>query len=501
MGSLFGGGSDVQAPDYSAQIAAIKAAGEQAAKSGQFKPVTVTTSFGTPQYTYDEAGRLTNASYTPASWLQNLQQTGQGYAGQYQNIQGQYLGATQPLTSAQQAYGAGSNVYDLANQAAAQQAGLYGVGQEMYGLGRGLSPTAQQFGATGQTLQGTGADIYSRAAQALPTSYDTTQATQDYYNRMQQLVAPERERQLAQTRQGLFNTGRAGLAIGATQAGGQLATNPEMAAYYNAMAQQDLNLANQSEQQALSNLAQRTSIGQGLYNTGLQQYQAGLGAQQQGVGTTQAMANILGQGIGATQAGLGAGTSAANLYTSGTGLFGSGADLQNAYLRNITAAQVPLATSLGQLSTMETMAQSPLALGLQFGAPATQGAQYGATMQYNAANNAADLGVAQEQARVAAANANANQGSFWDSLGSMALTAGIGAMTGGLGAGLGLGASAAGGGLFGSLGNMAGQGLFSGLNLAGGSGTLSNLTPTAWSDVTKQAAANSANPNFFSNFQ
>ena len=59
MGSLFGGGGDVQAPDYSAQIAAIKAAGEQAARTGQFKPVTITTSFGTPQYTYDESGRLT----------------------------------------------------------------------------------------------------------------------------------------------------------------------------------------------------------------------------------------------------------------------------------------------------------------------------------------------------------------------------------------------------------------------------------------------------------
>ena len=458
MGSIFGGGDEVQAPNYQAQIDALKAAGASAAAAGQFKPVTVTTSFGTPQYTYDESGRLVGASYTPASWLQNLQKTGQGYTKQYQDIQGQYLGATQPIAAAQQAYGAGSNVYNLANQAAAQQAGLYGIGQEMYGLGRGLAGTAAQQQATGTTLQGAGADIYQRAAQALPTSYDTTQATQDYYNRMQQLVAPQREQQLAKTRQSLFNTGRTGLATGATQAGGMLATNPEMAAYYNAIAQQDLDLANKAEQQALANLAQQTNIGQGLYNTGLQQYQAGLANQQAGVGTTQAMSGILGQGVGATQAGLGAGTSAANLYTSGTGLFGSGADLQNAYLRNITAAQVPLATSLGQLSTMETMAQSPLALGLQFGAPATQGAQYGATMQYNAANAAADLGVAQEKARVAAANANAQQGSFWDALGGMALTAGMGALTGGAGLGLG----AAGGGLFG-----AGTNIFSGSGMAG----------------------------------
>lgn len=360
MGSLFGGGSDVQAPDYSAQIAAIKAAGEQAARTGQFKPVTVTTSFGTPQYTYDESGRLTGAAYTPASWLQNLQGGQQGLAGQY-------------LTAAQQA---------AQNQ-------------------QGLTAANQAFGGA--------TSLYGAAGQALPTSYDTTQATQDYYNRMQQLVAPQRERTLATTRQGLFNTGRQGLAIGATQAGGQLATNPEMAAYYNSIAQQDLNLANQAEQQALANLQTRTGMAQGLYGSGLAQ---------------------------------------------GTG----GGAIQNQQYQNWAASQVPMSTSLGQLNTMETMAQSPLALGLQFGAPATQGAQYGGTMQYNAAQSAANLGAAQERARVEAANANAQQGSFWDALGGMALTAGMGALTGGAGLGLG----AAGGGLFG-----AGTNIFSGSGMAG----------------------------------
>ena len=362
MGSIFGGGNDVQAPDYSAQIAALKAAGEQAAKTGQFKPVTVTTSFGTPQYTYDEAGRLTGASYTPASWLQSLQQGQQGLAGQY-------------LSAAQQA---------ALNQ-------------------QGLTAANQAFGGA--------SSLYGAASQALPTSYDTTQATQDYYNRMQQMVAPQREQQLAKTRQGLFNTGRAGLAVGATQAGGQLATNPEMAAYYNAIAQQDLGLANQAEQQALANLQSRTSMAQGLYGSALQQGTAG-GA------------------------------------------------MQNQQYQNWAASQVPMSTSLSQLGTMETMAQSPLQLGLQFGTPATQGAQYGATMQYNAANAAANLGAAQERARVEAANAN-NAPGFWESLGgsllSTGLTAGLGAMTGGLG-------TAAAGGL---------TGLFSG---AGGAAALGGLT-------------------------
>ena len=38
-----------------------------------------------------------------------------------------------------------------------------------------------------------------------------------------------------------------------------LATNPEMAAYYNAVAQQDLNLANQAETQARAQLQEDIS--------------------------------------------------------------------------------------------------------------------------------------------------------------------------------------------------------------------------------------------------
>jgi YD repeat-containing protein len=359
------------------QRQAILDATQSAQERGQFKPVTVTSSFGTPQYTYDESGRLTGVAAQPASWLANLQARQQALAPQYMGLtEGALSAAPQFEQATQRAFGAGGTVYDLAQQAAAQQQGLYGIGQEMYGLGRGLAGTAQQAGATGQTLQQTGADIYGRAAQALPTSYDTAQATQDYYNRMQQMVAPQREQQLAQTRQSLFNTGRTGLATGATQAGGMLATNPEMAAYYNALAQQDLQLANQAEQQALANLAQRTNIGQGLYQTGLQQYQAGLGAQQQGVGTTQAMANILGQGIGATQAGLGAGSTAAQLYGSGTGLFGMAGDLQNQLYRNVAASQAPFAAGMQAVTGLEESAFSPVARGFQYASPVTSAEQW-----------------------------------------------------------------------------------------------------------------------------
>jgi len=360
MGSIFGGGGDVQAPNYQAQIEELRAAGERAAGMGVFKPVTVSTSFGTPQYTYDEQGRLVSAGYTAAPWLQGLQAGQQGLSGQYQNVAAQQLADTRAL----------------------QSAGLgYGAGQTLYGA----------------------------AQQALPTNYDVTQNTQDYYNRMQQMVAPQREQQLATTRQNLFNRGRQGLAIGATQAGGQLATNPEMAAYYNAVAQQDLGLANQAEQQALSNLAQRQNMALGLF------------------------------GAGASQ-------------------LNTGADITNAYLRNITAAQVPTAASLANLNTLENMAMSPVELGIRLGTPTTQGMQYGGSQIMNAAQNAADLGAAQERARVEAANANQG-GGFWDALGGMALTSGLGALTGGISTGLGSSLGLGSSGLFTGLGTKMGAGL------------------------------------------
>ena len=412
----------------------ITDAAAAAAARGQFKPVTVTSAFGTPQYTYDESGRLTGVSTTPAPWLASLQQRQAGLLPQYMGLTEAALSsAPDYAAAAAQARQAGTNVYDMAAAARQQAQGVYDVGQEMYGLGRSVTPYAQQaygtsgllgglgmeaaqqaaaFRGAGEDLAATGADIYGRAAQALPTSYDTTQATQDYYTRMQQLVAPERERQLAKTRQGLFNTGRAGLAIGATQEGGQLATNPEMAAYYNAIAQQDLSLANQAEQQALSNLAQRTAMGQGLYNTGLQQYQAGLGAQQQGLGAlttagglygqgmgalqtgaglTSTGANILGQGVGATQAGTGQLSSAANMYGQGTGLFGMAGDIQNSLYRNISASQAPFATGMQATTGLEQTAYSPVTQGMGYAGLVTPAEQWAGQIGLSGATSAANV--------------------------------------------------------------------------------------------------------------
>jgi len=240
-----------------------------AARVPEFKPVTVTSSFGTPQYTYDSSGRLTGVSSTAAPWLANLQTQGQGLAGQYMGLQQQALANTQGQTASNQAFGAGQGLYNLA-----------------------------------QT--------------AMPTSYDTTQATQDYYNQMQGLVAAQRERDLASTRNNLFQRGRQGLATGATQAGGELATNPEMAAYYNAVAKQDAALALDAKSKALADLQAQQNLGLGLFTAGGQQTAIG--------------GNAL-----------------------------------NQYYTNIAASQAPYTSGMAQLGAAETMMNQPVAQGMQYG--------------------------------------------------------------------------------------------------------------------------------------
>lgn len=271
-------------------LEATKAAQER----GQFKPVTVTSSFGTPQYTYDSTGRLTGVSSTPADWLQQLQARQQALAPQY-------MGLTESALSAAPQY-----------QRAAELA--VGGGENLYGL----------------------------AAQAAPTRYDVAGKTQEYYNRMQQLVAPQREQQLAQTRQGLFNTGRTGLATGATQAGGMLATNPEMAAYYNAIAQQDLNLANTAETQARANLQQDIDTAKGLYQ-------------------------------------------------AGGGLFSNAATAQSQLYGNIAASQNPFAAGMQALTGLEQTAQTPVSLGFQYAAPVTAAEQWAGNIGLQGAQGASNV--------------------------------------------------------------------------------------------------------------
>ena len=308
-----------------ARYYALQQAGLQAQQLGAFKPVTVTSMFGTPNYTYDAYGRLTSATSTAAPWLQNVQTATQGMLPGFTTEAQRAAGDTRMLTAADKAYGVGNTYYNLAQQ-------------------------------------------------ALPTSYDVADKTQEYYNRMQQMVAPEREQQLASTRNKLYQTGRQGIAVGATSpdAGGMLATNPEMAAYYNALAKQDLELANTAEQRARANLQQDISTG-------------------------------------------------TNLYQQGTGMFGTSADLQNTQYKNWLAAQTPITGTLGNLQTYEGLQYAPVTAGFEYGKPVTAGAQYGADKIFQAANMGSEAlmgGINKAADTMYAANASDPWANFMQQSGS-----------------------------------------------------------------------------------
>ena len=186
----------------------LKALGREASALAAFKPFGITGSaLGTPQFTYDESGRLTGASY--------------GASPQLAALQTQLLGGL-----------SGYNPQALGQTAAA------------------LTPAAQQLFQAGQ-------GYLSESPEA---------ARQRYISQQQALLAPQNEQALASIRNKLFQTGRSGLATGGTAAGGMQATNPEMAAYYNALAQQQAQLAAGAEQAA----QQQQTFGAGLFGTGAQ---------------------------------------------------------------------------------------------------------------------------------------------------------------------------------------------------------------------------------------
>ena len=222
-----------------AQLQAARLAAEEA----RFRPVGVTTRFGQSQFGYDPSGRVSSASYTLSPELKALQD--------------RVIGMTNfGLTAAEAAPG--------------RYAPLTGAAQGLFNLGAGyLAQTPEQ-------------------------------AAAQYMQRQQDLLAPSRERQYAQLQNQLFQTGRGGLAVGATGArpsggAGLSAANPEMEAYYNALAQQDAQLAAQAQQAG----QQQTAFGAGLFGTGaglLGQYAGGLAGAYSpftaGLGTAQSIEQL-----------------------------------------------------------------------------------------------------------------------------------------------------------------------------------------------------------------
>ena len=267
LGGYLAGESAQSAAETSA--AGQRQSAQMAADAARFRPVGVTTRFGSSNFQTDEQGNLIGAGYNVSPELQAYQD--QLRTLSQQQIQ-QGLGAPQqyaPLT------GAATGLFNLGQQYLAQ------------------SPE---------------------------------QVAQKYIEQQQNLLAPSRERQYAQLQNQLFQTGRGGLSVGATSARpsgaqGLGASNPELEAYYNAMAQQDAQLA----------------------------------AQAQAAGQQQ--------------------------VAFGTGLFGSGSQLLGQYQAGQVGALSPFQTTLGLGGTIEQMGQSPLQISAELaGRTANAGANVGQSL-------------------------------------------------------------------------------------------------------------------------
>jgi hypothetical protein len=211
VANVFTGADDTRDAANMASMQQSQAA-RDAAAAAQFRPVGMTTRFGTSQFTRATDPRtgmpyVSSAEYTPAPELASLQNRLFSQFGQ---------GLTQAEMMQQQAGGLGEQA------------------SRLYNLGAGYlaeSPEA---------------------------------ARQRYISQQQALVQGQNEQALSGIRNKLFQTGRSGLAAGGT------GTSPELAAYYNSLAMQNAQIAAGAEQAA----QQQQTFGAGLLGTGTQLQQA-----------------------------------------------------------------------------------------------------------------------------------------------------------------------------------------------------------------------------------
>lgn len=136
---------------------------------------------------------------------------------------------------------------------------LKAIQDRLFAQAGAYNPAA--LGEAAQPIMGGASSLFNLGQQYLAQSPE--QAAADYMAQQQGLLAGSREQQLAALRNQQLQTGRSGLATGGTSTG-LAATNPEMAAYYNAIAQQDAQLAAQATQAGM----ERTKFGAGLFGTG-----------------------------------------------------------------------------------------------------------------------------------------------------------------------------------------------------------------------------------------
>lgn len=270
-----------------------------AAEMARFRPVGITTGFGSSQFQTDAEGNVIGAGYQLTPELASIRDRLLSQAGAYD-----------PTQIAQQAQALGTGAGSL------------------FAAGQGYLSASPE------------------------------EARQRYISQQQALLAPQQEQALSNVRNRLFQSGRTGLATGGTTTG-TAQTNPELAAYYNALAQQQAQLAAGADQAAM----QQQTFGAGLLSSGGQmlgqvpaltsaaynplQTQLGLAGSTEQLGQ---QALELGSAIGGRQAT--AGAAAGNLLSTGMG----GASRTMAGITDPTAA---LLGSFGrQISTSTPSASS-----------------------------------------------------------------------------------------------------------------------------------------------
>lgn len=317
---VFTGAGDVT-DAANAAAAQQRDAAQNAGYAAQFRPVGMTSRFGTSQFTREidpKTGMpyVSSAGYTIAPELAALQD----------RLFGQF-----------------GRTAEIAQQRASQYAPLGSSANRLMSLGQGYLAQSPE------------------------------QAAQDYMTSQQNLLAAPREQQLASLRNKVFQTGRSGLGVGGTTTG-QGASNPEMQAYYNALANQDLQLAAQATQ----------------------------GGQQRA--------------------------------TFGAGLLGTGAGLLGSQVQGEVGALSPLQSQLGLAASVEQMGQMPYTMGLALGQAALPGQTAGAQLYGQGMANAAQTQYAgaQQAASMNAAFLNNLIGSAAGAYG-MSQLGGAGATTGGFG--------------------------------------------------------------------
>lgn len=283
-GSVISGNSAKKAA--STQANAQMEAARVAADAQRFRPVGVTTAFGSSQFGTDAEGNVNEAGYTLSP--------------------------------------------ELAAQRDAFLAQMGGSGMDI----------AAQAGQAGQGLFNLGQGYLSQSPEA---------AAQQWLQSQQAALAPGQERQLAGIRNQQLQQGRSGLAVGATSAGGMGASNPELQAYYNSLAQTNLGLQGAAQEQGRA----QTQFGQGLLGAGIDLTSQGYNPYKTQFGLAQGLEQT---GQGALDLGLNIGgrSTQSNAYAGNTLFQGANNAANSMYKAN---SYSPLGDTVSGLANNKQLQQ------------------------------------------------------------------------------------------------------------------------------------------------